>query len=132
LARGYRGRPELTAEKFIAASANDHALSPRLYRTGDLVRFTRAGELVHLGRMDHQVKIRGFRVEVGEVESALSTHDTVQQAVVVAHRTDTAAAALIAYVIPAEGKIPTPAKLREHLRSTLPDYMVPQRYLELS
>lgn len=132
LARGYRGRPELTAEKFVMASPHDHALGSRLYRTGDLVRFTRAGELVHLGRMDNQVKIRGFRVEVGEVETALSTHDTVQQAVVVAHRADTAAAALVAYIIPSAGRTPTPAKLREHLRSTLPDYMIPQRYLVLS
>lgn len=132
LARGYRGRPELTAEKFISASAGGHALASRLYRTGDLVRFTRAGELVHLGRMDHQVKIRGFRVEVGEVEAALSTHDTVQQAVVVAHRAGTAAAALAAYIIPSEGGAPTAAKLREHLRSTLPDYMIPQRYTVLA
>ncbi|UUT36638.1 amino acid adenylation domain-containing protein [Microbacterium elymi] len=72
LARGYHRRPDLAAEKFIETWVDDRGRGSRVYRSGDLVRFTRAGQLVHLGRLDQQVKIRGFRVEVGEVEAALA------------------------------------------------------------
>jgi amino acid adenylation domain-containing protein len=131
LARGYRGRPELTAEKFTALPMNGSGAGERVYRTGDLVRLTRAGQLVHLGRLDQQVKIRGFRVEVGEVEAALAAHDAVKHAVVVAHRAGTAAARLVAYIVPA-GDVPTAADLRRHLRDSLPDYMVPQQFMVLA
>jgi thioesterase domain-containing protein/acyl carrier protein len=129
LARGYRNRPELTAERFIEEPGDDGALGSRAYRTGDLVRYTRAGELVHLGRSDSQVKIRGFRVELGEVEAALAAQDSVRRAAVVAHRAGTAAARLVAYIVVGEGAVPTPRDLRLQLRTMLPDYMVPRQFV---
>ncbi|GAA3194176.1 amino acid adenylation domain-containing protein [Actinocorallia longicatena] len=120
LARGYLGRPELTAEKFVPdpfAAEGD-----RLYRTGDLGRFLPGGELEFLGRRDHQVKLRGFRVELGEVEAALGGCEGVVRAVAVV-RDDR----LIAYL---EGTAGTPAaELRAGLSERLPDYMVPGRFV---
>src|SRR6185436_2327459 len=89
LARGYLGRPELTAEKFVP----DPFSGGRLYRTGDLARRRPDGVLEYLGRLDHQVKVRGFRIEPGEIETALLSHPGVREAVVVARDE-----ALVAYV----------------------------------
>lgn len=131
LARGYRNRPELTAEKFVEVAPAGSEESVRMYRTGDLVRFRRDGQVVHLGRLDHQVKIRGFRIELGEIETALVAHESVQQAVVVAYDAHTAAARLVAYFVPVAGAEPEPVELRRRLRNSLPDYMVPQQIVPL-
>jgi amino acid adenylation domain-containing protein len=130
LARGYRSRPALTAEKFIA---HPFSTSPgaRLYRTGDLARYRWDGQVVHLGRLDYQVKIRGFRIELGEIETTLMTHEAVAQAVVAAREDQPGGATLAAYVIPAAGRSVASADLRQHLRRTLPDYMVPQWFVEM-
>jgi len=105
LARGYLGRPDLTAERFIA-----HPFDPTpgafVYKTGDLARWRPDGEVEYLGRLDHQVKVRGFRVECGEVEAALEAHPAVRAAVVVA-RDD----ALVAYVVPAATPATDPSSL---------------------
>jgi amino acid adenylation domain-containing protein len=111
LARGYLGRPGLTAERFVACP-----FGGRMYRTGDRARWRADGNLEFLGRVDDQVKIRGFRIELGEVEAALASHPDVTQAAVVAD-----GARLIGYVTgPA-----SPADLRDHLVRLLPDYMMP-------
>ena len=125
VARGYLGRPDMTAEKFVPDpwSAEPGA---RLYRTGDLVRYRPSGDLEYLGRIDHQVKVRGFRIEPGEVEAALRRHPGVRQAVVAA-RGEGSGRRLVAWLIP-EGEGLAPGELREHLRRTLPEYMVPQAY----
>ncbi|WP_370949849.1 amino acid adenylation domain-containing protein [Amycolatopsis sp. cg5] len=123
VARGYFGRPGLTAERFVANPFG----TGRLYRTGDLVRWTRAGELEFLGRADGQVKIRGFRIELGEIEAALRAHPAVSEAVVIA-RQDGGRKYLAAYVIP-DGELPD---LKAYLGESLPEYMVPAAFVELA
>ncbi|OQR64135.1 non-ribosomal peptide synthetase [Streptomyces maremycinicus] len=122
LARGYLGRPELTAERFVADPFG--APGARMYRTGDLARWTEDGLLEFAGRTDDQVKIRGYRVELAEIESALDTHPAVAQTVVVAREHRPGVRQLIAYAVVADGT-ENPAALRAHAAAALPDYMVP-------
>ncbi|HEX3532532.1 MAG TPA: amino acid adenylation domain-containing protein [Thermoanaerobaculia bacterium] len=127
VARGYLGRPGLTAERFVPDPFSS-APGGRLYRTGDTVRLAVNGELEYLGRFDDQVKIRGFRIELGEIEAALATHPAVREAIVVV-RGEGAARRLVACVIPAEGIQELDGLLRAHLRDRLPDYMVPAAFV---
>ena len=118
LARGYLGRGDLTAERFVADPFGEDGT--RMYRTGDTVRWTRDGQLVYRGRGDDQVKIRGYRVELGEIEAALLARPGVSQAVVIVR-----AGRLIGYVVADPRSVPDPVALRADLRHVLPDYMVP-------
>lgn len=131
LARGYRGRQELTQERFLP-----HPFSPdphaKLYRTGDLARYRSDGRIVHLGRIDNQVKIRGFRIELGEIEVALSRHVSIRQAAVTAREDRQGMKQLVAYVVCHEGSVPSQADLRSFLRSEMPDYMVPSVFVFLT
>ncbi len=129
LARGYLGRPGRTAGSFVANPFG--APGERMYRTGDRVRWTADGQLEYLGRLDDQVKIRGFRVEPGEVEAALLRLPDVTAAVVVAHRNDDGHARLVAYVVAAGQVAPAAADLRQALRATLPDYLVPSAFVPI-
>lgn len=128
LARGYVGRPSLTAQRFVADPLDDHA--GRLYRTGDLARWDEQGQLEYLGRVDHQVKIRGFRVEPGEVEAALLALQPVREVVVVAQQLANSSR-LVAYVVAHPGAAVDAAALREGLRQSLADYMLPSAFVEL-
>ncbi|MEV8474422.1 amino acid adenylation domain-containing protein [Streptomyces sp. NPDC051173] len=127
LARDYLGRPELTAERFVADPFGEPG--ERMYRTGDLARRCADGTLEYAGRADQQIKIRGFRIEPGEIEAALLRHPDVAQAVVIARATDDDDAAaertLLAYAVPRPGHLPDPAELRAHLAGLLPGHMVP-------
>ena len=132
LARGYRGRPGLTAERFVpdpfAGEPGLTVAAPggRLYRVGDRVRFCEDGTFEFLGRVDHQVKVRGYRIEPGEIEAALTEHAAIAQAVVVVRADNPADPRLVAYLAAEEGAVvPSPAELRSFLRHDLPDYMVP-------
>ncbi|QMU70575.1 non-ribosomal peptide synthase/polyketide synthase [Streptacidiphilus sp. P02-A3a] len=139
LARGYLGRPGLTAQRFLADPFGGDG-GGRMYRTGDLVRRDADGDLRFVGRADDQVKLRGFRLEPGEIESALRRSPLLRDAVV-AVRTDapgdgTAAASgrLVAYVVLADGSAPGPvpvAELRAHLSGLLPPHMVPSVFVPL-
>jgi amino acid adenylation domain-containing protein len=121
--RGYLGRPDLTAERFVPDPFAPHA-GARLYRTGDRGRWTAAAAIEYLGRLDEQVKIRGFRVEPGEVEAALVRHAAVREAVVVARAAEPGEWRLVGYVVPANGPVPVPG-LRAWLQERLPEHMVP-------
>jgi len=129
LARGYLGRPAMTAERFVP-DAFSGTPGARLYRTGDRVRRLEDGAIEFLGRIDQQVKVRGFRIEPGEVEAALRALPIVREAAVVV-RADGGEKRLVAYVVAAEGASPTPAVLRDALAAHLPDYLVPTAFVAL-
>ena len=149
VARGYLNRPELTAELFIS---DPFSIEPaaRLYKTGDLGRWRADGVLEYLGRNDTQVKVRGFRIELGEIEAHLTRHPQIAEAAVLAREDAPGEKQLVAYVVAKQGRSesqvatqgqgirPTPARrqlipeLREHLRETLPEYMLPSRWVMLS
>ncbi|TDE35343.1 amino acid adenylation domain-containing protein [Actinomadura sp. 6K520] len=123
LARGYLGRPGLTAERFVACPFGPPGT--RMYRTGDRARWRPGGDIDFLGRADDQVKVRGFRIEPGEVAGAMTRYPGVRQAAVVADRAgpDTR---LIGYAVPEPGEgPPDPAGVRAHVATLLPDHMVP-------
>ncbi|HKG81116.1 MAG TPA: AMP-binding protein, partial [Pyrinomonadaceae bacterium] len=129
VARGYLGRPELTAERFVPSLWSGEG-GERLYRTGDLVCWRNDGELEYLGRSDHQVKIRGFRIELGEVETELARHESVCEAVVVARESADGSKLLVAYLIGNGTKAPATI-LRQHLLQRLPEWMAPNLFVEL-
>ena len=122
LARGYRGRADLTDERFVTHPF-DEAPDAKIYRTGDLARYREDGTVEFLGRIDHQVKVRGFRIELGEIETVLARHEEIVDAVVVA-RGSGAEAELAAYVTALRAPVPA-HELRAYLGQTLPEYMVP-------
>ncbi|MEP7308958.1 MAG: amino acid adenylation domain-containing protein [Acidobacteriota bacterium] len=124
VARGYLGRPGLTADRFVPDAFSGEP-GARLYRSGDRARWRSDGDLEYLGRLDDQVKIRGFRIELGEIESSLAACEGVMAAVVVARREADADPRLVAYVVLREQGAPTRADLRRWLQQRLPDYMVP-------
>ncbi|HKH43542.1 MAG TPA: amino acid adenylation domain-containing protein, partial [Thermoanaerobaculia bacterium] len=130
LARGYLGRPELTAERFVP---HPWGTGERLYRTGDLARQRPDGNVDFLGRLDDQVKIRGFRIEPGEIEAALLSHPEVRSAVVLPREDAAAARHLAAWVVlDPKAKIPNPkSTLRAWLQERLPGFMVPAAWVVL-
>ncbi len=127
LARGYRDRPDLTAEKFIS-----HPFTPgaRLYKTGDWGRYLPDGNLEYLGRIDNQVKLRGFRIELSEIELALNSHDSIQTAIV-RLREDSSSKRLVAYLVLQSEQTLDVTTLRGYLKEKLPEYMVPAAFVVL-
>ncbi|WP_067695935.1 non-ribosomal peptide synthetase [Nocardia jejuensis] len=125
LARGYQGRPDLTADRFVANPFGDSG--SRMYRTGDLVTWNAEGELDYLGRTDFQVKIRGFRIEPGEVEAALTALPSVARAAVLA-RSDRTGDHLVAYLVGANIDVP---QVKANLSTRLPSYLVPSAFVVL-
>jgi len=130
LARGYLGRPELTAEKFLPDPFRSQP-GARLYRTGDLARYLPDGNIECLGRTDHQVKIRGLRIEPGEIEVVLAEHPGVHQAVLRVFEPKPGHLRLVAFYVPAPGAEVSATDLRKYLRGKLPDYMIPQQFVAL-
>ena len=130
LARGYLGRPGLTAQRFVADPDPARA-GQRLYRTGDLVRRRPDGNLEFISRVDTQIKIRGFRVEPMEIESTLARHPSIAESVVAVHEPTEGDRRLVAYVVPRDGATPDTAELRRFLDAELPAYMVPSAFVTL-
>ncbi len=131
LARGYRNRPDLTAERFVANPFNAEP-GARLYRTGDLARWLPDGQIAFGGRVDEQVKIRGYRVEPSEIATVLGQHVAVRSSVVVAREDEPGEKELVAYVVLAAGAKLNAGELRDHLRKRLPDYMVPAEFIAIA
>nr|WP_254205176.1 non-ribosomal peptide synthetase [Nocardia alni] len=127
LARGYFGRADLTADRFVA---NPFGKGQRMYRTGDLVAWNSEGELDYRGRTDFQVKIRGFRIELGEIEAALLALPGVAQTAVLAKSDPRLGDRLVAYLVGA-GVDPDVAQVRSELLASLPSYMVPAAFVVL-
>ncbi|KIG11703.1 Siderophore biosynthesis non-ribosomal peptide synthetase [Enhygromyxa salina] len=127
LARGYLGREELSAARFVVLADGDRA-----YRTGDLVRALPDGRLEYLERIDGQIKLNGYRIELGEIETALRRSAGVAEAVAVLREDQPGERRLVAYVVPAAASAPLePAALRAGLGASLPDYMVPAAIVTL-
>jgi myxalamid-type polyketide synthase MxaB len=131
VARGYVGRPGLTAERFVPDPFGG-VPGARLYRTGDRVRARAEGMLEFLGRTDDQVKIRGYRIELGEVQAALREHPALRDAIVIARKDGDGEARLVGYVVARHGDAPASDELREYLAHRLPAYMVPQAFAPLA
>lgn len=127
---GYLNRPELTNERFLP---DPFCADPaaRMYRTGDVARFRADGVIECLGRTDHQVKIRGFRIELGEIEARLAECEGTSQCVVVARQDEGREKRLVAYIVPKPGATLVLSRLRDDLRTSLPEYMIPSSFVVL-
>ena len=130
VARGYRKRPDLTAKRFVP---DPFAAKPggRLFRTGDIARLLPDGQIAFVRRMDDQVKVRGFRVEPNEIAAVLNRHPRVAHSVVVVRQAAEGDRRLVGYVVPEPEGPPTPGELRNFLQARLPEYMVPDLFVEL-
>ena len=130
LARGYRNRPDLTAQRFLTSPFSGNG--NRFYRTGDLARVLPNGEIEFLGRADEQIKIRGFRVELNEIAVALNSCPRIQTSTVVAREQGNGEKRLVAYIVPEESSNLTAPGLRTQLSKTLPDYMIPSSFVQVA
>ncbi|OAD21768.1 pyoverdine sidechain peptide synthetase II, D-Asp-L-Thr component [Candidatus Thiomargarita nelsonii] len=128
LARGYLNRPELTSEKFLEVEL--FGKTERIYKTGDLARWLTDGNLEYLGRIDHQIKLRGFRIELGEIETVLRQQTKVKEAVVTLYSADDNKR-LVAYLTTEKEPNDLVTELKETLKASLPDYMVPSHFTVL-
>lgn len=131
LTRGYLNHPDLTIERFILNPFTSNKDHPNLFRTGDLCRYLEDGNILFVGRVDDQVKIRGFRIELGEIEAALLSHPALQEAAVLAKEDEPHKKQLVAYHVVKSGSVINANDLRKHLKSNLPNYMIPSFFVPI-
>src|SRR5262249_37923240 len=131
VARGYIQRADITADRFLPDPFAPQA-GARLYRTGDRARYLPSGDLEYLGRVDSQLKVRGYRIEPAEIESRLEEHSWVARAVVTLREDRPGDKRLVAYITGRKSSPPTASELRGHLKSLVPDYMIPAVFVCLS
>ncbi|PFN48379.1 non-ribosomal peptide synthetase [Bacillus thuringiensis] len=129
LASGYLGKPELTAERFVANPYGESG--KRMYRTGDLVKWRSDGALEYISRADHQIKIRGFRIELAEIETVLQRHENIQQAVVMVREDRPNDKRIIAYIIAEEKEPINLSEIRSYVSESLANYMIPSAFVVL-
>jgi acyl-CoA synthetase (AMP-forming)/AMP-acid ligase II/acyl carrier protein len=129
LARGYLNQPDLTAERFIPSPFGQEEV---FFKTGDLGRYLPDGNIEYRGRIDHQVKVRGFRIELGEIESQIKGLEAVSNCVVVLREDRAADQRLTAYYVCKDAQAVSESEVRRQLQAKLPEYMVPQHFVELS
>ena len=129
VARGYRNRPELTAERFVPNPFDGDGT--RLFKTGDCAQVLPDGQIAFLGRFDEQIKIRGFRIEPNEIAAALNEHPAVSQSVITAREVTCGDSRLVAYLVPKPEHLATVSELRDFLSARLPAYMVPAMYVTI-
>jgi len=130
VALGYHNRPDLTEKAFVRSPFAQLFKRPTIYKTGDLCRYHADGNIEYLHRIDTQVKVRGFRIELGEIENRLEEHESVKQAIAVVKELAPGDARIAAYIVPQDGEEIIGTELRQHLRDNLPDYMIPQYFIE--
>jgi amino acid adenylation domain-containing protein len=130
ITRGYLGRAELTAERYLPDQYGKVA-GGRLYRTGDLGRYESGGAVQFLGRRDEQVKIRGYRIELGEVEASLRGHEKVREAVVIVREDEVGLKRLVGYVVVGGQPALQTSEIRDYLREKLPEQMIPSAFVVL-
>ena len=129
LASGYFGKPELTAERFVANPYGESG--KRMYRTGDLVKWRSDGALEYISRADHQIKIRGFRIELAEIETVLQRHENIQQAVVMVREDRANDKRIIAYIVAEEKEPINLSEIRSYVSKSLANYMIPSTFVVL-
>jgi amino acid adenylation domain-containing protein len=129
VARGYRNRPDLTAERFLPNPF--HGDETRFFKTGDCAQVLPDGQIAFLGRFDEQIKIRGFRIEPNEIAAALNEHPAISQSVIAAREVTCGDSQLVAYLVPKAGHLATVSELRDFLSARLPAYMVPAIYVTI-
>jgi amino acid adenylation domain-containing protein len=130
VARGYLGRSELNVERFLVNPFIDEPLT-RIYKTGDLARWRNDGMIEFIGRNDFQVKIRGFRIELGDIETGMRQHPQLREVVVSVYEPILGDKRLVAYLVPEKDSMPSASELRDFLKNTMPDYMVPSVFIFL-
>lgn len=130
LARGYHNRAELAAERMVPDGFGQNS-GGRLYRSGDLARYKADGDIEYLGRIDKQVKVRGFRIEPGEIESALRQYSGVKEAVIVVREDAPGEKRLVGYLVTQSDWTFSVSELRNHLKASLPDYMIPAAFVQV-